>query len=144
MKFKILAQEKTINQIKKQKQKTCFFCFHLDCYSLHSPSPPTQATPTYYNCWIVGFRAGLFGEKNQTLTVRGKEWDTLVFVPSCMLSLSDKGRSITSPPTIARGSWCSDESDKVWAGPRNLGVKPLKGPQRWASQLPVIDLSLGK
>lgn len=104
MKFKILAQEKTINQIKKQKQKTCFFCFHLDCYSLHSPSPPTQATPTYYNCWIVGFRAGLFGEKNQTLTVRGKEWDTLVFVPSCMLSLSDKGRSITLPPTIARGS----------------------------------------
>ena len=84
---------------KKAKAEDMFSsAFILDCYSLQSPSPPTQATPTYYNCWIVCFRAGLlFGEKNQTLTVRGKEWDTLVFVPSCMLSLSDKGRSITPP-----------------------------------------------
>ena len=81
-----------------------FFCFHFGLLQFASPSPPTQATPTYYNCWIVCFRAGLFGEKNQTLIVRGKEWDALVFVPSCTLSLSDKGRRITSPPTIARGS----------------------------------------
>lgn len=39
MKFKILAQEKTINQIKKQKQKTYFFSAFIWIATVCTPHP---------------------------------------------------------------------------------------------------------
>ena len=39
MKFKILAQEKTINQIKKQKQKTCVFSAFVWIATVCTPHP---------------------------------------------------------------------------------------------------------
>lgn len=130
---------KNNNQPNKAKdRKTFFSAFILDCYSSHSPSPSTQATPSVGSL-VLGW-GSIFGENIQAPTMRGKAWGTLVLIPGvCWVSVERGGVSYVCHNE--RDRWYSGEVYKVWTGPWNLGVRPLTRPQRSASLSPAMNLN---